>query len=335
MKFLSFLEEKIFYILFHLFSLFIIVVFLKTLRVPMLMILFIIMIQIGYLGLYLGIDYYRKKKKGSEIIGLVDHLKEKYLIAEILPKGQTIENEAYRYAIKKACKAMNDKLGELEQEKLEYQEYVESFAHEIKTPISVLSLAFDNTNNGELKEEIRKIELLVEQMIYYARSQAVEKDYFIKELSLEEVVHSVILNYKEYLIKRKIVLNIHDLNQIVYTDLKWLLFILSQVIQNSIKYLDKKVKKIEIYSEKRPHNIVLVVKDNGCGMKEADRLRVFEKGFTGSNRKKEHSTGMGLYLSKKLCKQMGIKIEIDSKEGEYTKVELTFPKGNIYQMEES
>ena len=88
---------------------------------------------------------------------------------------------------------MNDEIGKITEEKQDYQEYVESFAHEIKIPIGALSLTFDNTKNYTLKKETDKIFQLVEQMLYYARSENTEKDYFVKQLQLDEVIHNVIL----------------------------------------------------------------------------------------------------------------------------------------------
>ena len=143
---------------------------------------------------------YRKKRGASQhIIDLVDGLEETYYIADVLPKPKEFQNEAYYYAIKKACKSMNDEISKITEEKQEYQEYVESFAHEIKIPIGALSLTFDNTKNYTLKKETDKIFQLVEQMLYYARSENTEKDYFVKQLQLDEVIHNVILKFRHSL----------------------------------------------------------------------------------------------------------------------------------------
>ena len=105
---------------------------------------------------------------------------------------------------------MNDEIGKITEEKQDYQEYVESFAHEIKIPIGALSLTFDNTKNYTLKKETDKIFQLVEQMLYYARSENTEKDYFVKQLQLDEVIHNVILKFRHSLMERKVIINIHD-----------------------------------------------------------------------------------------------------------------------------
>ncbi len=242
--------------------------------------------------------------------------------------------KAYCYALKKACKSMNDEIGKITEEKQDYQEYVESFVHEIKIPIGALSLTFDNTKNYTLKKETDKIFQLVEQMLYYARSENTEKDYFVKQLQLDEVIHNVILKFRHSLMERKAIINIHDIENVIYTDEKWLTFILSQIVQNAIKYFDKQENKLTIYSQDNGTNILLVIEDNGCGIKASDLSRVFEKGFTGSNRNKANATGMGLYLSKKLCDRLGLKLDIASTEKEYTRLTITFPKGTVHNFSE-
>ena len=172
-------------------------------------------------------------------------------------------------------------------------------------------------------------------MLYYARSENTEKDYFVKQLNLEDVMHSVILKFRRPLMELKVMVDLHDMNHMVYTDEKWLIFIFSQIIQNSIKYFNKSENKLTIYASDHDTNISLVIQDNGCGIKQSELGRVFEKGFTGSNRKKSNSTGMGLYLSKKLCTRLGLKLEIASEENEYTRLTILFPKGIFHSFSES
>lgn len=333
MSFITFLEEKISLILYQISFLIITTMIFLMADIQK----FYIAITVGVLSVfmlgYLLSEYFRQKKKAKKIISLVDNVSEKYLISEIIKEPLEMENKAYYYALKQACKSMNDRIGELEKENTEYQEYVESFVHEIKTPISALSLALENNNDFRLKQEVDKINQLVEQMLYYARSENTEKDYFVKEIQLAEIIHSVILKYRHYMLNKKITLNVHDLDYIVITDEKWLVFIISQIIQNSIKYLDKDKKEIEVWGENSNNYINLIIKDNGCGIKESDLVRIFEKGFTGTNRKKGYSTGIGLYLTKKLCDKLGLKLQIQSKEKEFTKLTITFPKSGLHKIE--
>lgn len=333
MSFITFLEEKISLILYQISFLIITTMIFLMADIQK----FYIAITVGVLSIfmlgYLLSEYFRQKKKAKKIVSLVDNVSEKYLISEIIKEPLEMKNKAYYYALKQACKSMNDRIGELEKENAEYQEYVESFVHEIKTPISALSLALENNNDFRLKQEVDKINQLVEQMLYYARSENTEKDYFVKEIQLAEIIHSVILKYRHYMLNKKITLNVHDLDHIVITDEKWLVFIISQIIQNSIKYLDKDKKEIEVWGENSNNYINLIIKDNGCGIKESDLVRIFEKGFTGTNRKKGYSTGMGLYLTKKLCDKLGLKLQIQSKEKEFTKLTIIFPKSGLHKIE--
>ena len=333
MKFINFLEEKIFFILFQIIFIFIVSGMLFFVNIPLYYIAITTLLLTGLVMLYLFFAYLSELRKYKKIVSMVDNLEEKYLISEILHKPLNLENKAYYYALKQACKAMNNKIGILEKDFSDYQEYIESFVHEIKTPIAALSLTFDNNKDFILKSETDKINELTEQMLFYARSSNTEKDYFVTELDLEEIVHRVILKYRHYILNKNIKLNIHNLDNKVYTDEKWVLFILSQIIQNCIKYLDKKDKIIEISSQNNKNNIVLTIRDNGCGIKESDLRRICEKGFTGSDRKKEHATGMGLYLSNKLCKMLGLSMEIDSAQDKYTEVNLTFPKNSVTKPE--
>ena len=333
MKLKAYLEEKIFFILFQITFAFLLSLFLSIFKVDLSIILLFDAILIIYTFVYLIIDFHKVKTSYNQIINLTDGLEEKYYISEVLPKPDNLTNKAYYYALKEACKAMNDKISNLEKEKLDFEEYIESFVHDIKTPISALYLSIDN--NPELLEELHKINSKVEQMLFYARSDSAEKDYFIKGITLEDLIHPVIMDYKNYLLSNKIKIITKNLNYKVYTDEKWLHFIISQIIQNSIKYLDKEDKQIEIVGEENKNNIILFIKDNGIGISPSDLYRVFEKGFTGSNRKKESSTGMGLYLAKKLSDKLGLSFEISSKEKEYTKIIITFPKTNMHKMENS
>ncbi len=324
MSFTLFLEEKISFILFQLSFVIFVSFFLGMFDFPVSIIVLFISISFLFTFFYLLFYYVKKRREVKRIMCLVDNLKEKYLISEVLKKPRTIENKGYYYALKKACKAMNDELGRISKQRSDYQEYLESFVHEIKTPLAAISLFADNTNDELIKEETLKIDNLVEQMLYYARSENPEKDFFVREVNLEEVLHQAIINHRNYMLKLGIKLNVHDLNKMVYTDEKYLLFIVSQVIDNAIKYLDKKSKKIEIYAVENEEETCLIIKDNGIGISKADIKRVFDKGFTGNDRTKSHATGMGLYLCKKICDSLNLDIRIESEEKNYTKVTITF-----------
>lgn len=281
--------------------------------------------------IYFMIDYSQLKHQYNKIERLVDDLDQKYLVHEIIEEPHLLEAKAYYYALKKGSKAMTDQVSEARRNSKEYQEYIESWVHEIKTPIAAISLLCDNTQNKELKQQVSKIDQLVEQVLFYARSDNTQNDYLIKETTLEEMIHQSLIDFKNLILGNHIHLEIHDLDQTVYTDEKWIHFILNQILSNAIKYMKDEPRELMIYSEKHKYNIDLVIKDSGIGIAPQELPRVFNAGYTGDDRKKEHATGMGLYISKKLCDRLNLALTIDSKLGEYTCVKITFPIGKVHQ----
>ena len=219
----------------------------------------------------------------------------------------------------------------------EYKEYIESWVHEIKIPITSAKLLCENNKSditNKIDEDIEEVNNYVEQALFYARSNTVEKDYYIRKVVLKEIVNESIKKNKSSLIQEKISIDIHDLEIEVNTDNKWIVFILNQIIQNSIKYRKKENSVIEIYANQGKENVILYIKDNGIGIKQGEITRVFEKGFTGTNGRlsNKKSTGIGLYLCKKLCNKLGIGIELNSVQNEGTEVKLVFPKDSYIEL---
>ncbi len=141
-----------------------------------------------------------------------------------------------------------------------------------------------NEITKSIDEELDKVENYIEQALYYARSNTVEKDYYIKKVNLKDIVNESIKKNKNVLIHERISVNVHDLDLEANTDNKWIIFILNQIIQNSIKYKKQdKNLEIEIYAKQGKENVILYIKDNGIGIKKGEITRVFEKGFTGTN----------------------------------------------------
>ena len=328
---INYIEEKIALILWYLAFVLLQLIIMFLLNMDTSFLTLSLVLYLTLLFIYLIISYLLIKKKNQKIKNIVDELDEKYLISELIKKPKNLENEAYYYALKKASKAMNDKITELEHKYQDYEEYIETFVHEVKTPLAAISLYSDNKKDQELKQEVKKIDNLVEQVLFYARSENTEKDYFVKKIKLSEIIHQVMMQNKDYLLANNIIVEVENSDVIVATDEKWVIFILNQIINNSIKYMDKKEKKIQMNVIEDKNKVILEIKDNGCGIKESDISRVFDKGFTGSNRKKEHSTGIGLYLCKKLCDRLHLNITIESKEKEYTMVSIVFPKSSLHE----
>lgn len=167
----------------------------------------------------------------------------------------------------------------------------------------------------QIEADLDKIEAYMEQALYYARSTSLEKDFFVKKVSLRELVSGTLKEYAGELVRVKAAVELRDLDMEVYGDPKWLSFIMRQILSNSVKYQGKEKLRLIFSGEKEKDRISLKVEDNGIGIPDMDLERVFDKGFTGQNgRRVGRSTGIGLYLCKKLCGKMNLEIHALSGE---------------------
>ena len=278
---------------------------------------------------YIIIEYIKFRRYFSIVENTLENLDKKYLLPELIKEANFIEGEEINYILKILSRDMHENVNYYKNMQEEYREYIEMWVHEIKTPIASTKLLIENNNNEvtrKINSQMDKIENFVEQVLYYSRSDEVGKDYIIKEINLSQVVKSVVKRNQRDFISKRISLQLGNLDEIVYSDTKWVEFILNQIIGNAIKYSKGKEDKVKIEAEKIDNAVVLKIEDNGVGIIERDLNRVFEKGFTGENgRKFGKSTGIGLYLCKKLCDKMGLGLQIDSKINEGTKVSIVFP----------
>ncbi|MEG0297309.1 MAG: sensor histidine kinase [Clostridium sp.] len=280
---------------------------------------------------YMIIEYSKFNKFFSEVNSLSESLDRRYLMAEIVEEPEFLEGKLFYDLLKDTNRDMHENIKSYSDMQTEYREYIETWVHEIKTPIASSKLIIENNKNevtSKINLELKRVEEYIEQALYYSRSNDVSKDYIIKKFSLETAVRNTIKRNSSDFIYKGIQLEIKDIEADIYSDIKWVEFILNQVIGNAIKYSNSNKPKVEITSVKNPNNIILTIKDNGVGIDEKDIRRVFEKGFTGENgRVYGKSTGIGLYLCKKLCEKLGVGISISSAKGEGTKVSLIFPLG--------
>ncbi|MGL5712013.1 MAG: sensor histidine kinase [Paraclostridium sp.] len=294
------------------------------------MIFMLFIIWFGPLISYILIDYIKWKKYINNINGILDNLDKKYLLPEVIDDANFLVGEEINYILSVLSKDMHENVKVFKTMQEEYREYIESWVHEIKTPIASTKLVIENNENEVTKKidsQLDKIDNFVEQVLYYAKSDEVEKDYIIKKLSLDKVIKNVVRrNYKDFISKKiSLQLNIGE-DEVVYSDAKWLEFIINQILGNAIKYSKTKNGVIKITSKKEKNYVVLIIEDNGVGIIERDINRVFEKGFTGENgRVFGKSTGMGLYICKRLCDKLGLGLNVDSKLEIGTKVGISFP----------
>lgn len=275
-------------------------------------------------GLFL--TYWKRDQQMRQLLGMAGQLSERYLISEVMELPEQAEDQVYYRLLKMAGKSMLEQISEVKRERLEYKEYIEQWIHEIKTPITAMKLLCENHRTDWTKElllELEKTNRFTEQALYFARSEYTEKDYSVREMALAQVVHQAIADNKYLLLQNGMRLEVKEIQDTVYSDEKWVRFILNQLIANAVKY--RAGQPVLRFSTCRQQDqVVLMVEDNGIGISPADLPRIFEKGFTGQNGRIVHqSTGIGLYLCKRLCEKLGIGISANS-EGKGTTISLSF-----------
>ena len=243
---------------------------------------------------------------------------------DALPKSLDIRIDYYHKIIEKLYEELEKLTQENRQKNTDMVDYYSMWVHQIKTPIAAMNFLLDNEEVDQkiLQQELFKIERYVEMVLTYIRLDSISSDYVITKINLDEVVKDSVKKYATIFINKKIKLNYVSHETMVISDKKWLSFAFEQILGNSVKYSSAGGEiTIETYENK------LVIEDNGIGIKEEDLPRIFEKGFTGFNgRYEKKSSGLGLYLCKKTLDKLGHHIEISSKVGEGTRIEITFPK---------
>lgn len=242
---------------------------------------------------------------------------------------------AQREYIRELGKTLRDKqlaYTELQTQLSDYEEYVESWAHETKTPLSLLTLLLDNRRD-ELSPVVsfkldyirNRMQESVGQMLFYARVKSTRKDYLFEHIYIQMCIEDVLDDYRPLLDEKQFQIQFCLSDDTVYTDRRGLYFLLGQIISNSIKYCGEG-PELCFSSFQRDGCYVLSIKDNGVGVRSCDLPYIFEKGFTGDsgeNRKK--ATGMGLYLAKEIAEGLNIILSANSEWGNGFEMQIAFP----------
>ena len=330
MKLSEYIKDKINYILALAIYIIIISTYLRAISLTYSTIFIVIFITLTFFVPAFLISYYKTSKYLKNIETIMDKLPEKYLITEIWQKPRSAEKLVYYKILKRANKSMLENVTDIKEKQKDYKEYIESWVHEIKIPITSAKLLCENNKTvitNKIDEDIEEVNNYVEQALFYARMDQVSNDFMIREISLNEVIKNVLARNKKIMIQNNMKVELKDVNIKCYTDEKWLEFILNQIITNSIKYRNDNNAVVKITGIQNKENIILKIKDNGIGIKKSEIDRIFDKGFTGTNgRNQTKSTGIGLYLCKRLCEGIGMEIDANSKENEYTEIVIIIPR---------
>ena len=283
------------------------------------------------------IDYLRRRPFYTDLATSASEVEHPLWIAEMVDCPDFAEGAITYHALRAISKAANDDVAAYRRQAADYREYIETWVHEAKSPLAAAHLMLENlvesvpaTDAAEpvlakadaLEEELDRVETYIEQALFFAR-----------------LVTSAIKANARAMIAAHVAPLRRNLDLMVFTDDKWMAFILGQLIQNSVKYAREEGAAMEfsgrvVGAGTADEAIELTVRDNGCGVPAADLPRVFEKGFTGQNgRTGKRSTGIGLYLVRRLCDKMGIGVAADSVEGEGFSVRLTFPSNKMHYFE--
>ncbi len=332
----EYIKDKIYFIITSLLGYSIILLILLAFKVTLQATIAISLVYIISALINITIDYFRKKTFYNNFQKKLENLDQKYLIVEMLEEPNFLEGKILTNALYDIDKSMIEKINEYKQQTQDFKEYVELWIHEVKLPVSSLTLMVHNRKteeNKKLQEQLSRLDNYLEQILYYVRSENAEKDYLITTTNLSKVISNVALRNKDILLEKKIDFIVSDVNIEVLTDSKWLEFIINQIIDNSVKYSKNNNAFIKIVAKEEKDRVDLAIYDNGIGIKEEDLPRVFEKTYTGSNgRNGKNSTGMGLYIVKKLCEKLGHKVSIKSKEAEFTCIKISFLKNDYYKV---
>lgn len=237
---------------------------------------------------------------------------------ELLRLSTTSEKESIK-EIANALYQRQAEIGKLNSLLADYEDYVEKWAHEIKLPLSLLSLLLDNQSDQLPEDTAFKLNYVksqiqgnVSQILFYYRVKSEKNDFLFEDVDLKECIQDLLENFDPFLKEKNFTIQLENIQGNYYTDQRSFEFILSQILANALKYSsDKPELKISMSSDKGCKT--LTIRDNGCGVKTCDLPHIFEKGFTGdSGETRKKSTGMGLYLVKQLADALKIDIVVKS-----------------------
>lgn len=287
--------------------------------------LYAVFLGLFFLSGYLVYHYYSRRLFYKRLSSELESLDQSLQVTE-----QTPISEALDRLLKNQYKHYQEQIKKLESRQEEHLKFMDQWVHQMKTPLSVIELIaqnLDEPDSSNIREETDRMKTGLNTILYMARLRTIEQDFHIKPVQLAKLVSDVNHENKRFYIRNQVYPHFsHEKDGItVETDEKWLFFMLSQLINNAVKYSKGKSKTIAISIYVKDGLAVLEVKDNGVGIPDSDKRRVFEPFFTGENgRKFRESTGMGLYLTKEAAQQLGHRIELDSKAGEGSTFRIIF-----------
>lgn len=273
-------------------------------------------------------DYLRLARRLRLLRQTLAGLDQKYLLTECVPPPMGRYERALFTLQRQAGKSMVETVSAAQAAQRDYREYVETWVHEVKTPITAARLlcrGLEGTTRRRLEGELAQIEAHVERALFYARAESPEKDLVVRPTPLAELVRQAVQAHRTLLIQNGVRVEAEAVAGTVYTDEKWAAFLLGQLLQNAARYRrDRPV--ITLTAQPLGDRVALTVADNGLGIPAQELPRIFDRGFTGTNgRQRGGATGMGLYLARQVAEALAIDLQVASQVGEGSVFTLTFP----------
>lgn len=308
--------------------------YLNGLKIPEDAVLFVTLIIAAAGALPLIVDYLRRVSWYRETQKLLESLDQPYLLHEIMEEPSFLDGQIFYSWIQEIAYGMNERVAGSIRTMQDYREYLERWVHEIKTPIATALLTSENHPSPEMRsiqDDLNRIESCVMQVLYYARSSSLQDDYIITRTTLSVLVDDALKRNARLLIRAGFRIEKSDLDAVVYTDSKWMGFVLDQIIQNAVKYKKEDGAALRFAQEVSAEACELLIEDLGVGVPEKDLPRLFQKGFTGENgRKYTKATGMGLYISRNLLEKMNHRISAAHGTEGGLFLRIHFPKESLH-----
>lgn len=268
--------------------------------------------------------FFRFRKKHSILKEIYSNLP---LMTDDIPPADSPTEEDLQAIIDRLARIERQTVTDMRTARRESSDYFTVWVHQIKTPISAMQMILqseDTAVNKELSAELFRIEQYAEMALHYIRLDSSASDFVIKHYDLDNIIRQAVHRYAPLFIRKRIQLNYKPFCAEVLTDEKWLVFVVEQLLSNAAKYTAQGSTSI------RFENGILSVADTGIGISAEDIPRIFEKGYTGmSGRTDRKSTGLGLYLCKKVCGKLGHGISVSSEVGRGTIFYIDLSEKNI------
>ena len=276
-------------------------------------------------GLVLGVpDYLRFRKKHQELGRLEEH--QEITDTGLLPEPEGLLEQDYQELIARLLEKEKDTQDRLNRRYQDMSDYYTMWTHQVKTPIAALKLSLENEDSSlarEVRGEVVRIDQYVDMAMCYLRLDSETTDYVFEECEMDQIIRQAVRKFSSSFIQKKIRLEYEPMDWKAVTDEKWLLFVIEQVLSNSLKYT-RPQGKVSIEREKEQ---ILCIRDNGIGIAPEDIPRIFEKGYTGYNgRSDKKASGLGLYLCRRICDNLGYRIWASSSVGEGTAIYIDLEK---------